>query len=405
MRRHPLAGRIMRVVLACIRYPPAPGGAETHVAALAEGFVRRGHEVEVHTTDLHKEVPFERREMPAEVAGVRVVRHRGRTPGRTFHYVVAPTMVRALREAARRADVVHAHSYGYFPTMAAARAARAAGRPFVFTPHFHPPWSMEGGAARKLLRKVYDPTFGRYVLSRADRVVGVSSGEIDVMARFLPVDRAKVRVIPNGFHPARFEPRPSGAAFRRRLGVDPATPLVVFAGRLASNKGLHHLVPAFAALAERHPAARLVLAGEDQDQRARLEALAARLGVADRMHVTGHLDEADYRGALAAGDVFALPSEWEAFGIVLVEAMACGVPCVATRVGGAPDVVVEGETGLLVEHGDEAALAEALHRLLSDRALAARMGEAGRARAFREYAWDAVVERTLALYREMGAPA
>ena len=394
----------MRVVLACIRYPPAPGGAETHVAALAEGFAKRGHEVEVHTTDLHKEVPFERREMPSEVNGVRVVRHRGRTPGKTFHYVFAPTMLRALGDAARRADVVHAHSYGYFPTMAAARAARAAGKPFVFTPHFHPPWSMEGGTARKVLRKAYDPTFGRYVLSRADRIIGVSSGEVDVMAEFLPFDRAKVRVIPNGFHPARFDPAPSCAAFRESLGLAATTPLVVFAGRLASNKGLHHLVPAFAALKERHPHARLVLAGEDQDQRARLEALSRRLGVADRVHFTGHLSEDLYRSALAAGDVFALPSEWEAFGIVLVEAMACGVPCVATRVGGAPDVVVDGVTGRVVPYGDEKALSDALDGLLSDRALAARMGAAGRERAFKEYSWDAVVERTLDLYRELGAP-
>ena len=393
----------MRVVLACIRYPPAPGGAETHVAALAEGFARRGHEVEVHTTDLHKEVPFERRDMPSEVNGVRVVRHRGRTPGRTFHYVLAPTMLRALKEAARGADVVHGHSYGYFPTMAAARAARAAGKPFVFTPHFHPPWSMEGGLARKVLRKVYDPTFGRYVLSRADRVIGVSSGEVDVMAEFLPVDRAKVRVIPNGFHPARFDPPPSGGPFRASLGLAETTPLVVFAGRLASNKGLHHLLPAFATLKARHPDARLALAGEDQDQRARLEKLARGLGVSDRVHFTGHLDEARYRAALAAGDVFALPSEWEAFGIVLVEAMACGVPCVATRVGGAPDVVVDGVTGRVVPYGDEAALAAAMDALLSDRALAARMGAAGRARAFKEYAWDAVVDRTLDVYRELRA--
>lgn len=342
--------------------------------------------------------------MPAEVEGVRVVRHRGRTPGKTFHYVFAPSMLKALRSAAEEADVVHAHSYGYFPTMAAARAARATGTPFVFTPHFHPPWSMEGGAARKLLRKVYDPTFGRYVLSRADRVIGVSSGEVDVMAEFLPLDRSRVRVIPNGFHPARFDPAPDGAPFRASLGLSPATPLVVFAGRLASNKGLHHLLPAFATLWRAHPDARLVLAGEDQDQRARLETLARSLGVEDRVHFTGHLDDSRYRSALAAGDAFVLPSEWEAFGIVLVEAMACGVPCVATRVGGAPDVVQDGVTGRVVPYGDEDALARALGGLLSDRALATRMGQAGRARAFKEYSWDAVVERTLGVYRELGAP-
>lgn len=387
----------MRVVLACIRYPPAPGGAETHVAALAEGLVARGHEVVVHTTDLYKEVPFERRTMSDRVNGVRVVRHRGLTPGKAIHYVFAPSMVRALRAEARGADVVHAHSYGYFPTMAAAAAARAARVPFVFTPHFHPPWSMEGGVARRWLRKVYDPTWGRYVVRRADAIIGVSSAEMGVMRDFLPVPPERVHVIPNGFHPARFETPPPRETFRVRLGLDAQTPVVLFAGRLASNKGLHHLVAAFARVHARHPRAHLVLAGEDQGWRERLEGEAARLGFSDRLRFTGHLSEEDYAAALATADVFALPSEWEAFGIVLVEAMACRVPVVATRVGGAADVVTP-ETGRLVPYGDVGALADAIDALLADPDAARRMGEAGRRRAFAEYSWDAVVDRTVALY-------
>ena len=393
----------MRVVLACIRYPPAPGGAESHVQALARGMARRGHDVEVHTSDLHTEYPFQRRAgLPTEDEhGVRVVRHRARSPGGMMHYVFLPTMWGGLRRAARGADVVHAHSYGYFPTWAAARAAHAEGKPFVFTPHFHPPWSMEGGAARRVLRGVYDPTFGRYTLRRADAVVGVSTSEMREMARHLPLPQEKVRVIPNGFHPDRFRAPPSRHALRERLGLPDDAQAVVFAGRLASNKGLHHLVPAFARVAPRHPRAVLVLAGEDQGWGPKLRAMAEDLGVGERVHFTGHLSEPDYRATLAGADVFALPSEWEAFGIVLVEAMACGVPCVATRVGGAADVVVDGRTGRLVPYGDEAALAAALDEILSDPALARRMGEAGRERAFHEYSWDSVVDRTLALYDEL----
>ena len=386
----------MKVVLAAVRYPPAPGGAESHVAALAEGMLARGHDVVVHASDLHTEYPFARRPgMPDKVNGVPVVRHRAvRVAGA---WTAMPSMWRALREA--DCDVMHAHSYGYFQTLAAARAAAARRTPFVFTPHFHPPWSMEGGRGRRALRAVYDRTLGRYPLARADRVVGVSSGEVDAMREFLPLDVRKVVVIPNGFHAERFRPTPDGAAFRARAGIPPGAPVVLFAGRLASNKGLHHLVPAFARLAPRFPDARLVLAGEDQEWRARLEASARSLGVADRLLFTGHLPDHEYRQALAAATVLALPSEWEAFGIVLAEAMACGVPCVATRVGGAPDVVEDGVTGRLVPYGDEATLADALGGLLADPALRARMGAAARERAFARFSWDAVVERTLALYR------
>ena len=382
----------MRVVLAAIRYPPAPGGAEAHVAALAEGLAARGHDVVVHASDLFSEYPFRRdAALPDKVSGVRVVRH----PARRWlgSWTAMPSMPRALLADARGADVVHAHSYGYYQTVAAAWAARRARVPFVFTPHFHPPWSMEGGALRRRLRSVFDASLGRFVLRRADRVVMVSSGELREMRAHLPVEAREVRVIPNGFHAARFRPPPDGDAFRRRHAIE--GPLVLYAGRLASNKGLPHLVRAMT----RFPGT-VVLAGEDQGLGSELQRLAGQLGVGERLRLVGHLDDALYRSALAAADVLVLPSEWEAFGIVLAEAMACGTPVVATRVGGAPDVVAEGETGLLVPYGDAAALGDAVARLLADEALRARMGEAGRERAFRHYAWDAVVERTLAVYGE-----
>jgi glycosyltransferase involved in cell wall biosynthesis len=254
---------------------------------------------------------------------------------------------------------------------------------------------MEGGAARRALRALFDPTLGQYVISRADRIIGVSSGEIGVMQRHARLDAQKVTIIPNGFHADAFRPTPDGASFRARFGLAEA-PVVLFAGRLASNKGLPILVNAFEAVHKTHPAARLILAGEDQGWRARLEAIA-RVPIL----FTGHLDDATYRSALAAADLLVLPSEWEAFGIVLAEAMACGTPVVATRVGGAPDVVQDGISGKLVEYGDIHALAEAMSSLLADPDMRCRMGAAGRMRAFAEYSWDAVVERTLSVYHEL----
>lgn len=381
----------MRVVLTAIRYPPSPGGAESHVGALAEGLARRGVDVVVHTSDLHTEYPFARRELPCDVHGVRVVRHRARRLANAW--TILPDLPRAL--ALEDYDLLHAHSYGYYHTIAAARSAARKSKPLVFTPHFHPPWSMEGGAGRRALRALFDPTLGRYVVSRAERVIGVSSGEMAVMQRHVRLDASKVRIVPNGFHADAFRPTPSGDAFRARFGLGEA-PLILFAGRLASNKGLPQLVRAFERLASEHPDARLVLAGEDQGWRARLASATRR-----PLLFTGHLPDELYRSALAAADLLVLPSEWEAFGIVLAEAMACGTPVVATRVGGAPDVVQDGVTGLLVEHGDVEALARAMGALLADPERRRRMGEAGKARAFAAYSWDAVVARTLGVYEEL----
>ncbi|MHB8604058.1 MAG: glycosyltransferase family 4 protein [Thermoplasmatota archaeon] len=379
-----------------MRYPPAPGGAEAHVAALARGLAKRGHDVEVHTTDLFSEVPFRRRDdWPATDDGVRVVRHPARRINETLHYVFPRGMARALSAAARTADIVHAHSYGYWHTVLAARAARAAVKPFVFTPHYHPPWSMQGGAARRALRGVYDRTYGRMTLAAAARIICVASGERDTLARFMPLDLAKTVVIPNGIDVSRFTLEPDGAAFRRRWELGDA-PLVLTAGRLAVNKGLPFLVDAFAKLPRE---TRLVLVGEDQDQRVKLEAQAARLGVGERVIFTGALAEREYVDALGAADVFALASEWEAFGIVLAEAQAAGAPVVATRVGGAPDVVVDGETGFLVPYGDAGALASALARVLADPKRAEAMGAAGRAHALAAFDWGALVRETERVYQ------
>ncbi|HWG90840.1 MAG TPA: glycosyltransferase family 4 protein [Candidatus Thermoplasmatota archaeon] len=386
----------MRILQASVRYPPAPGGAETHVREVSEGLAKRGHEVTVVTTDLYREVPFEPKRAGWMDKGVPVIRRGAYTLGAEMHYVLSPGQWRDLVRLAKRHDVVHAHSYGYGHTVAAAFAAQVAKKPFVFTPHYHPPWSMEGGQKRGQLRAVFDKTLGPYTMRAANAVVAVSSGELDLIQQFVPFDPRKAHVIPNGIHLERYRPVPEGKAFRDAYGLKGR--FILYAGRLASNKGLHHLVEAFAQLPRDLT---LVLAGSDQDQGPRLKALAERLGVSDRVLFTGHLPDHLYGSAFAACDVFCLPSEYEAFGIVLLEAMACGKPCVATRVGGSPDVVRDGQEGLLVPYGDVPALAKALERVLSDPKLAAELGQRGMARVTGDYTWGSVVERLEGLYRTL----
>ena len=384
----------MRVLEACVRYPPAPGGAEAHAKAVVDGLRARGHDVTVVTTDLWKEVPFERRTFEPEPG---VVRSTAYTMGGEAHWVWAPGQYADLARLAREHDVVHAHSYGYGHTVAALVAARAAGRPFVFTPHYHPPWSMEGGARRGQLRKVFDSGPGRWTLRNADAVLAVSSGEATVLRE---VGARAVEVVPNGVDLSRFTKHADPAPFRDKHDID--GPYILYAGRLAKNKGLDVLVRAFGRLSRDHAYVQLVLAGEDQDQGALAMDLARRLGVDDRVVVTGLLDDATYRGALAGAAAFALASEWEAFGLVLVEAMASGRPVVAAAVGGTPDIVEEGVTGFLVPHGDEGALAERLDRLLREPELGDKMGEAGRVRA-RRFTWDHALDALEGVFRRVTA--
>jgi len=207
-----------------------------------------------------------------------------------------------------------------------------------------------------------------------------------------------VRLVPNGVDLKRFAPRPASAALRAALGVPPSAPLAVSIGRHVPEKGYRHLVDAAAALERVRPGVHWILVG-DGELRCELKARARQAGVEPRMHFTGWRD--DVPDVLALADVFVLPSESEGFGRVLVEAMAMGRAVVATAVGGVSDVVVAGETGLLVPPADPPALAEAVRALLDDPTRAARFGAEGRARAESTFSLGAHVDGVERVYDEV----
>jgi glycosyltransferase involved in cell wall biosynthesis len=210
---------------------------------------------------------------------------------------------------------------------------------------------------------------------------------------------ARVRRVYHGIEPTVTQAlEREGQRIRAELGVAPDDFLVGNVGRLALQKGQRHLIRAMPALLERVPRAHAVIAGGG-DLEDYLRDLAAEMGVGDRVHVLG--PRKDVPALMHAMDVFAMPSIWEGFGLVLLEAMAAARPIVASRVATIPEVVLDGETGVLVPAGDAQALAEALARLAEDAALARRYGQAGRERLRRTFSIEKMVGDTELLYREL----
>jgi glycosyltransferase involved in cell wall biosynthesis len=390
----------MRILMGAIRYPPAPGGAETHVHEVSKQLVSRGHHVQVITSDLNKETPFTKLDGPyPEYEGIQIKRYCSWSPGGEYHYVLFPGVTWPM--LTQKVDLFHVHSYGYFHVNAAAFMKRIRNVPLVITPHFHPAWSMWGGDQRKKVRGVYDRIIAPFVLDSADIIIGVSHHEVEQMKSSLDFDHSKVRYIPNGIDFSRFEQIPEGRLFRDMYGVPDTSPVVLYTGRLAVNKGLDTLLTSFAEVLKEFPDCYLCLVGDDQGMGDKLRKQANELGISGRIVFTGHIEERIFRDAYGAADVFVLPSEYEAFGIVLLEAMACRVPCIGTRVGGVPEVIREGTDGLLVEYKDSSDLARSMIRLLSDVELREKMGETGRERVRREFTWSSVVDRIEEVYREL----
>ena len=357
-------------------YHPVRGGIEGHLRLLAEGLVARGHTVTVLVS-----APGQR-DTAHELGGVRVL-----GAGRlltTASTPISPGLPLLL--ARQRPDLVHLHHP--FPPGDLAALLAAPRIPLVVSYH-------SDIVRQRRLGQLAAPLV-RATLARARRIIVASPAYIRSSPFLAPV-ASHCRVVPYGVPLERFGHADPArvAALRARF----PGPIVLFVGRLRYYKGADRLVRAMA-----HVPARAVFVGDDaSERRADLEALAAGLGLAERVHFVGGQDEAELRAFYHVATVFALPSveRSEAFGIVQVEAQAASLPIVCTELGtGTSYVTLHGRTGIVVPPNDIPALARALHALIASPALAQAMGAAGRARAEREFSLPRMLDRVEAVYRE-----
>ena len=383
----------MKILQGCVRYPPAPGGAETVVKAYSEGLRDLGHDVKVITTDLYTETPFVKKEMPSEVNGINVTRHKAYTVSGEAHYVLAPGMIQSF--LSKKADIIHTHSYGYFQNHAGWIRERFQSTPWVITPHFHPSWSMWGGAKRKTLREFYDTVIGKGTMESAALITCVSKHEREMLVSEIGISEDNIKIIYNGINWNDWQILPDKNIFRKQY-PDISDKFVLFAGRLATNKGLSDLISAMDLVNQK--SVDLVITGADMGLGKQLEKEALEKGV--RMHRLGHIDDETYRSVLAAAEMLVLPSEYEAFGIVLLEAAAAETAVIGTNVGGIPEAMSPGNNGLIVEYNDVDNLSKSIATLLDDAKLCKEMGKAGRVWA-KNFSWDSILKELEQEYRSI----
>ncbi|MFN0074185.1 MAG: glycogen synthase [Chloroflexota bacterium] len=311
------------------------------------------------------------------------------------------------------ADIVHCHTW--YSHLGGILAKQAYSIPLVLTVHsLEPlrPWKQEqlGGG--------YDVTkwIERTAIEMADAIVGVSAETRTDVLRLFNVDPARVHVIHNGIDLNLYRPAESNAALAH-YGIDQHRPYVLFVGRITRQKGIIHLVRA---IRDIDPRAQVVLCAGAPDTAeigAEMHAAVAEVQASrsDVIWIQGMVPRDDLIQLYTHAAVFCCPSIYEPFGIINLEAMACGTPVVASAVGGIPEVVVNGETGLLIplqqyrespfEPIDpmkfSADLAAGINCLLDDALLRERMGAAGRRRVEERFSWTAIAERTAALYRSL----
>ncbi|MFF5103785.1 glycogen synthase [Streptomyces sp. NPDC000134] len=382
----------MRVGLLTREYPPdVYGGAGVHVEFLARELAALV-DLDVHCWG---------EASGADAAGV--LRHRpwsaldgANDALRTFSVDLAMAAALAGRE------LVHSHTW--YANLGGHLAKLLHGVPHVMTAHsLEPlrPWKAEqlgGGYALSSWAE-------RTAIETADAVVAVSGAmREDILACYPALEKDRVHVVHNGIDTRLYRPDPATDALDR-IGLDRSRPYVLFVGRITRQKGVPHLLRA---VRDIDPAAQVVLCAGAPDtpeiDREFRELYRELSRVRAGVHwVPQMLPRPEVIQLLTHAAVFVCPSVYEPLGIVNLEAMACGTPVVASRTGGIPEVVADGETGVLVDVDDdfEAGLTRALDSVIGDPATALRMGGAGRERAVDEFGWDAVARRTVRLYEEV----
>jgi glycosyltransferase involved in cell wall biosynthesis len=293
-----------------------------------------------------------------------------------IHRLAQPDAVYRVAKAVREsgADLVHAH-LGTASTLAPL-AARLVGRPSVCTLH-HVPKPLHGREATRERLSVA-------VASRSQGLIFVSHASRQGFAARYRFNPRTWTVIRNGVELARFRPRASSEhpGFPPDLAVPVGVPIVTLVGHMRPGKGQRVAIEAWPTVLQGSPAARLLLVGNGPEQSG-LRALTDRLGIGNRVVFAGPRDDVEV--LLRCSTLAVLPTEQEALPTALIEAAACGVPAVATRVGGVPEVVADGQTGWLVDAPEPALFATALRSALGDRARLRTMGQAARQHAERHF--------------------
>jgi glycogen synthase len=319
----------------------------------------------------------------------------------------------AWAATATDADVVHCHTW--YSHLGGIVIRQGYGVPLVVTVHsLEPlrPWK------REQLHGGYDLTcwVEQTALEMADAVIAVSRGTRDDILKVSRAAPERIHVIYNGIDTSLYRPVPETDALARH-GVDPNRPYVLFVGRVTRQKGIVHLARAIPSI---EASAQVVLCAGAPDTPEIAVEMQGAVEVARERHpeviwIEEMLPRDETIQFYSHATVFCCPSIYEPFGIINLESMACGTPVVASAVGGIPEVVVDGETGILVplEQQDEspfepvdparfsADLAAAINRLLADARLRERMARAGRARVDNEFAWSSIARQTLELYQRL----
>lgn len=376
----------MEVIQVCPAFFPYRGGLETHVEEISKRLRNSGFGVQIYTTD-----PTGRLPKKQEIDGLKISRFRAFSPNRVYFF--APGLYSALRRT-ENVDVIHAHGYPNFPALATAFARDNNGKPFVFTSHYggYDVQTLGTSTWRTVAKKCYNSSMGRYIFSKADAVVTVAEFEKELLKQRFGVDEARIKYIPNGINVQNVKTLKKD---------DQETKTILYVGRLEKYKGIHFLIDAFIKIKSSFPNSRLVIVGSGS-YKERLVNLTSCLRLRDSVSFLENISQEHLIHLYLSSSVFITLPQYEPFGISLAEAMASGLPVIATKVGAIPELIQHSRNGFLLDFPpNKEDLIAFITLLLENPDFSAKIGLEARKSILSRFSWEKTVQSLIELYEQL----
>ena len=371
------------------------GGPARNTYEISKRLVEKGHEVTVYTTDGFKSRLNVEKNKPVDVDGIRTYYFRNlsgylaRKMTLTIPYYLPIVARRELRDF----DVIHIHEYRMMLAVVIHHYAKKYGVPYILQARGSMvPFTKKG----RRFKNIVGQFFGHRILRDASKVIALTRTEAE-QYKNKGVDEGKIEIVPNGVDLSEYNNLPEKGEFRKKYGIKDDEKIILYLGRIHKTKGIDLLVRAFSDLIKELENVRLIIVGPDDGFLSTLKKQMVDLKISDRILFTGPLYERDKLKAYVDADVFVNPRADEIFGLVFLEACACGTLVICSKGCGIASVI-DGKAGFAVSY-DKDQLRDVIFKVLSDEGLRKRFGEKGKKLVREEFGWDKIIKNVEIVYK------
>jgi glycosyltransferase involved in cell wall biosynthesis len=386
----------LRILQVIPLFSPLLGGAPEVVRNIARELAKR-HGVSVYTTTRYS---LSQDFSPSEqlIDGYRLFRFK-RNLCTVFigELNISFSMMDALKKNLRDFDIVHLHSWRQFEDLAVSMLAPKSGVPYILQAH-----GTLGKASKRGIKQLHESTIGRKILYSASRTIAISPAEANQFAS-LGVPSNKIKTVYNGLDIKSFSKLPSYGNLRKRLGIDDSTNIILYLGRIDALKGIDFTIDSFAYSIKRLGLSKtiLIVCGPDFGFLAKLQFRVRQHGLSEKVLFLGPLSEAEKISAYLDSDMVVYPEKFNVWGLVAMEAAACGKPVIVSGSNYMAEVVKEGKFGFVIDYGDTTSLGSLFKHALGNKQMLNDLGSRGRKFVFEKYDWTNSVLELEQIYKEV----